>query len=188
MNWIKAIKHYQPSNEQEKSDKEMILYAIETFEDVLTRNNKIAHMTSSAFIVNKKRDKTLMIHHNIYNSWSITGGHVDGETDLLAVALREAIEETGITNATPISSDIFSLDLLPVLGHMRKGVYISAHLHLSIIYLFEADERESLMVNPDENSDVKWLPMDEIEAYSNEPHMITIYKKLRTKLETGEFQ
>lgn len=188
MNWVESIKHYQPINEQEKSDKEMILHAMETFDDVLTRNNKIAHMTSSAFIVNKSRDKTLMVHHNIYNSWSITGGHVDGDTDLEAVALREALEETGINDATPISRHIFSMDLLPVLGHMRKGVYVSAHLHLSIIYLFEADERESLMINPDENSDVKWIPMDEIEAYSNEPHMITVYKKLRTKLETGEFQ
>ena len=62
-------------------------------------------MTASGFIVNEARNKTLMVHHNIYNSWSWTGGHADGDSDLLAVALREAREETGIVNVTPLSRE-----------------------------------------------------------------------------------
>lgn len=53
-------------------------------------------MTASAWVVNKDRSKVLMIYHNIYNSWSWLGGHADGETDLLAVAIREVREEAGI--------------------------------------------------------------------------------------------
>mgnify|MGYP002237558723 CR=1 FL=1 len=53
-------------------------------------------MTASAWVVNKDRSKVLMIYHNIYNSWSWLGGHADGETDLLAVAIREVREEAAL--------------------------------------------------------------------------------------------
>ncbi|MBC2582607.1 NUDIX hydrolase [Clostridium sp. DJ247] len=182
MNWIELIKTYNPYNEQEKKDKEIILYCINTFNDILTRDNEIAHITSSAFVINKTKDKVLMIHHNIYNSWSWTGGHADGEEDLLAVAIKEAKEETGVRSIYPISSDIFSIDVLPVLGHIKKGKYVAAHLHLSVAYLVEADENELLIVKADENSDVKWIPIYEVTAYTSEPHMQLVYKKLISKI------
>lgn len=184
MDWIEAIKGYIPCNEQEKKDKEMILDCIISFEDVLTRNNKLVHMTSSAFVVNKKRDKVLMVYHNIYGSWSWTGGHADGEGDLLSVALKEAKEETGVISISPVVSGIFSLDVLPVLGHIRKGEYVSAHLHLTAAYLLEADENDPLTVKPDENSGVKWIPMDQVNEYSSEPHMKKVYDKLISKVKS----
>jgi len=182
VNWIKSIKNYIPFNEQEEKDKELIKYCINKFDDILTRGNHIAHITSSGFVVNKARDKVLMVHHNIYNSWSWTGGHADGEEDLLAVAIKEAIEETGVKNIYPVLSKIFSLDILPVLGHIKRGDYISAHLHLSIAYLVEADEGELLIVKDDENSAVKWIPIDKVNLYSNEPHMHHVYEKLICKI------
>lgn len=183
MEWIQLIRRYNPYDEQEKKDKEVILYCIETFNNILTRDNQVAHITSSAFVVNKTKDKVLMIHHNIYNSWSWTGGHADGDEDLLAVAIKEAREETGIKNIKPISSDIFSLEILPVLGHVRREKYVSAHLHLSVAYLVEADENEELVVKADENSDVRWIPIDEVNTYSSEPHMQKVYKKLIDKIQ-----
>lgn len=81
MNWIEALEKYEACSEQEKKDKEIILKCIDTFDDILTRNNEIAHITSSGFVVNRNRDKVLMVYHNIYNSWSWTGGHADGEED-----------------------------------------------------------------------------------------------------------
>lgn len=182
MNYIDLIKAYKPYNEQEKKDKEKFLYCINTFEDVLTRDNEIAHVTSSSFILNKNKDKVLMIYHNIYNSWAWTGGHADGEEDLLAVAIREATEETGVKNIKPITSDIFSLDVLPVLGHIKRGEYVSAHLHLNVTYLLQADENELLIVKKDENSAVKWIPIDEVVECSNEPHMKKVYEKLISKI------
>jgi 8-oxo-dGTP pyrophosphatase MutT (NUDIX family) len=182
--FIESIERYVPYNEQEKKDKEMVLYCLEAFDDILTRKNRILHMTSTAFVINKKRDKVLMVHHNIFNSWSLTGGHADGEADLLAVALKEAKEETGIRNISPVISDIFSLDVLSVVGHIKNGEYISAHLHLSMAYLLEADENDVLTVKVDENSAVKWIPIDQVSKYSNEPHMIKVYDKLISKLIT----
>ncbi len=182
MNWINSIKNYKPYNEQEKKDKEIILNCINIFDDVLTRNNEIAHITSSAFVVNKNRDKVLMVHHNIYNSWSWTGGHADGETDLLAVAIREVKEETGVKNVYPVISDIFSIDILTVVGHIKKGKYVAPHLHLSIAYLLEADEEEALTIKEDENSGVRWVPIDKVNEYSNEAHMKKVYEKLISKI------
>lgn len=185
MDWIDLIKEYTPYTEQEKKDKELILHCIDTFHDVLQRDNEIAHITSSAFAVNKTKDKVLVVHHNIYNSWSWTGGHADGETDLLAVALKELKEETGIKSANGITSKIFSLDILPVVGHIKRGNYVAAHLHLSVAFLVEADENEMMIVKEDENSGVKWIPMDEMMIYSNEPHMQKVYSKIISKIREG---
>lgn len=182
MNWIESIKEYKPYNEQEEKDKEITVKCQEMYDDILTRNNEIAHITSSAFVVNRKRDKVLMVHHNIYNSWSWTGGHADGDEDLLSVAIREVKEETGVRNVYPVSEDILTLDIIPVQGHIKKEKYVAPHLHLSITYLFEADENEPLVVKPDENSGVQWIPIDEIDRFSNEPHMIKIYNKAVSKI------
>ncbi|MBM7871243.1 8-oxo-dGTP pyrophosphatase MutT (NUDIX family) [Clostridium pascui] len=183
MNWIESIKKYTACNDQEKKDKEITIKGIEMFDDILTRDNELVHMTSSAFVVNKNRDKTLMVHHNIFNSWSWTGGHADGEEDLLFVAIKELKEEAGVKNICPVSEDIVSLDIIHVPGHIKKGKYVSPHLHISIAYLVEADENEPLVIKPDENSGVQWIPIEEIDTYSNEPHMKKIYNKIISKIQ-----
>lgn len=125
-----------------------------------------------------------MIFHKIYNSWSWTGGHADGDSDLLKVAIKEASEETGLKNIKPISKDIFSLDVLTVNGHLKNGEYVSSHLHLSVAYLLEADENEELVVNEDETKGVKWVPIDKVDSYSSEPYMIGVYNKFNEKIKS----
>ena len=178
------IEQYRPWNEQEERDKAVILaqFAQHVQQDLFVRENDIMHMSASAWIVNKSRDKVLMVYHNIYHSWSWTGGHADGERDLLAVALREAMEETGVTDIAPVKEDIFSLEILTVDGHEKHGSYVPSHLHLNVTYLLEADERETLRVKPDENSAVAWFaPEDALKACS-EPWMAErIYRKLLEK-------
>ena len=185
MKYVKQIKRFIPQSEQEKKDKEATLKYIEDFSDILTRENELVHMTASAFVINKDKTKALMVHHNIFNSWSFAGGHADGKEDLLEIALCEVKEETGIQNPRPIGEDIVTIDILPVLGHFKNDKYISAHLHISVSYLFEADENENLKIKADENSDVKWLPIDEINDYSNEAHMKKVYAKIISKIKEG---
>ena len=90
---LNQIEHYTPFNEQEEPDKQLILNWIRNNTNAFSRENTVAHMTASAWVVNQDKSKILMVYHNIYNSWSWLGGHADGETDLLAVALREVKEE-----------------------------------------------------------------------------------------------
>lgn len=184
MSWIDSIKKYFPCNEQERKDKEIVIKSLDLFDDLLSRDNEIIHITSSAFVINKNKDKVLMVHHNIFNSWSLTGGHADGEEDLLLVAINEVKEETGVKNVYPVSKDILSLDVLSVFGHTRKGKYVPPHLHISITYLIVADENDPLIVKIDENSAVKWISLDEIDVYSNEPHMKKIYAKMVAKIKS----
>ena len=177
------IENYKPYNEQEEKDKDVMLKYINTFDDVLTRNNEFGHFTASAWVVNKDRTKVLMIYHNIYNSWAWTGGHADGEEDLLGVAVREVKEETGVKNVVPLSNDIFSLEIATVNGHVKRGKYVASHVHLNLTYLLEVDETESLMIKEDENSGVKWINFEDVEKMSTEKWMVEkVYKKIIEKL------
>ena len=177
------IEKYVPYNEQEEKDKNTILKYMDTFEDTLTRNNEFGHFTASAWVVNKERTKVLMIYHNIYKSWAWTGGHADGESDLLSVAVREVKEETGVENVKVLDDDIFSLEIVCVNGHVKRGKYVSSHVHLNVTYLLEVDENETLRIKEDENSGVKWVPIDEIEVASTERWVKEkVYRKLNEKL------
>lgn len=182
------IEEYQPYNEQEANDKQIMLKYIDTFEDVLTRNNEFGHFTASAWAVNREKTKVLMIYHNIYQSWAWTGGHADGENNLLEVAIRELKEETGIKNVKVLNNNIFSLEIICVNGHIKKEKYVSSHQHLNLTYLVEVDEKEILKVKEDENSGVKWMNLEDIAKNSNEKWMIeNVYQKLNDKLKNTRY-
>jgi ADP-ribose pyrophosphatase YjhB (NUDIX family) len=178
------IEKYEPVNEQETEDKKMMIKFIEENEDYLTRDNKIAHFSASNWIVNKERTKVLMIFHNIYNSWAWTGGHADGDEDLLHVARKEAKEETGVNNLKLLSDGIASLEILTVNGHVKRGKYVSSHLHFNCTFIFEADENESIRIKADENKDVKWIEIDKVNDAVSEWWMKPTYQKLIEKTKT----
>ena len=182
MDLKKQIQNYKPYNEQEKDDQEMMLTYIETFADVLTRENKMCHFTASNWIVNKEKTKVLMAYHNIYQSWAWTGGHADGDCDLLQVALKEAKEETGLKNLKILQNDIYALQILTVDSHVKNGKFVPAHLHLDCCFLLEADEKEALTIKKDENSGVKWVNMSEVLEMTSEKNMKPVYQKLNEKL------
>ena len=182
-NLKESLEKFNPYNEQEEVERKIMLKYINDFDDVLTRQNEYGHFTSSAFVLNKERTKILMIYHKIYNSWAWTGGHSDGDNDLLYVAMKEAKEETGVKNVVPISKDIYSLELINVNGHEKRGKYVGSHIHLNVTYLLEADESEEIHIKEDENSGVKWIPIDEILEITSEPWVRNrVYAKIIDKM------
>ena len=177
--YVDEIRAYTPQNEQEAADQRLILEYIRLFPDnILTRDNEIAHLSSSGFVVNADGTRVLMAHHNIYRVWAWTGGHADGEGDLLSVALWEAREETGVEHIRPLSPAIASLDILPVWGHVKRGKWVPSHQHLNVSYLLVADERDALQIREGENSRVGWLPAERLLEYTNEWQMDDVYAKL----------
>ena len=181
------IEKYIPYNEQEKNDKKIILQYLEQFDNILTRENEFAHFTASSWVLNKEKTKVLMIYHNIYQSWAWTGGHTDGESDLLQTAIRELREETGVQNVKILDDNIFSLEVICVNGHVKKGKYVSSHVHLNLTYLLEVDENEKLQIKEDENSNVRWIPIEEIPKKVNEKWIEeNIYHKLNEKLKISD--
>ncbi|MGI6238216.1 MAG: NUDIX hydrolase [Christensenellales bacterium] len=171
---------YAPGCEQEARDRAQMLWLLDRFPDCLTRENPVAHMTASAWIVDPARERALLAYHNQYDSWAWTGGHADGEGDLLPVALREAREETGLC-AAPAQASPISLESLCVEGHIKRGAYVSAHIHMNLTYLLIADPAAPVRPKADENSGVRWFAFREVNAHCSEPFMRTIYDKLMSR-------
>lgn len=189
MDYKYQIEEFLPVTDQEESDKRIIQRYIKEFGDqILTRDCELGHITSSGMIFNKQLDKVLMVYHNIYQSWSWTGGHADGDKDLLYVALKEAKEETGIVHIAPIQEKILTLDILPVWGHEKNGSYVSSHLHLNITYSLAAEETDRLIVKEDENSGVRWLEIEKLEHYVREPDMMPVYQKIIHKVQNKSYK
>lgn len=183
MELLAELEQYIPWNEQEARDREELIRRLRSGEHLYTRRNTAAHLTASAWVTSPDRRQVLMAHHNLYNSWAWLGGHADGEEDLLSTALREVREESGLLRLRPVSGRIYSLEILPVSGHEKKGRYVSSHLHLNVTYLIEADPSEAVRCRPDENSRVAWFPLEEAAAASAEPWFRQrIYSKLNAKL------
>ena len=173
------IAAYVPQSQAEAADKAQILYYVNQYPDtILTRENTVAHITASGFILSTDGEWVLMAHHNIYRVWAWTGGHADGEGDLLSVALREAREETGAEHIRPLSTAIASLEILPVWGHVKRGKYVCAHQHLNVSYLLTADRDGPLTPRPGENTKVGWLPAARLLELTNEWQMDEVYTKL----------
>lgn len=191
MQLLKDVSTFKPFNEQEIQDKAVIARALENDPTCFDRRAQ-AHMACSIWTVDPSFTQTLLVYHNIYNSWSWIGGHADGEHDLAAVALRELEEETGVSRANLMhwgefshsgSSPIYSLEVLTVNGHEKHGRYVSSHLHLNVTYLAIADPTQPLRIKPDENSGVQWVPIEDAILLSTEPWIRDrIYRKLIDKL------
>lgn len=180
---LEELEQYRPWNEQEERDRTELLRRLRSGEDLYTRDNSAGHLTASAWVVSPDRRQVLMAYHNIYDSWSWLGGHADGDHDLLAVALREVREESGLTAVRPVSRSIYSVEILTVDGHEKRGAYVSSHLHLNVTYLLEADPAAPVRCKPDENSRVGWFGLEEAVAASSEPWFRErVYRKLNEKL------
>lgn len=182
MELLEQLERYIPWNEQEAADRRELLRQLYSGEQLYTRENASAHLTASAWVVSPDRKKVLMAYHNLYDSWAWLGGHADGERDLLAVAMREVREESGLVTVTPVTPELYSLEILTVDGHEKHGRYVSSHLHLNVTYLLEADPSQPIRCKIDENSRVGWFTPGEAIAASSEPWFRErIYPKLIEK-------
>lgn len=176
------LRNYICWNEQEEKDRAEILRRMAK-EELFFRTNTGAHFSASAWVVSPDRSMVLMCYHRIYQSWCWLGGHSDGDHDLMRVAVGEVMEESGLRNVRPVSDDIFSLEILTVNGHIKKGEYISSHLHFNVTYLLEADPLSPLRGNEEENEGVMWFPFSEAPDASDEPWMRDrVYRKLNEKV------
>ncbi len=183
MSFIDEIKKYKPINLQEEADKGLILELYEIYGNkLLNRDINISHITVSAWITNETMDKVLLNYHNIFKNWGWLGGHADGMDNLLEVAKKEIYEESGLKNITPFTKDIISIEALPVISHMKKGKFISSHIHLNVTYLFMANENDELIINKNEGSGLKWVKMEEAPILTHEEQMKPIYIKLNNRI------
>ena len=185
-NVYSLIKSYRPSCEQEKQDKEFMLWCVENMNDLLTRKNDQFHFTASAFVINQTHKKVLAIYHNIYDSWSFVGGHADGMKVMQNVALKEAKEETSLKELKMLNGGApISIEKLLVEQHYKGEKLVYEHYHLNLTFLLEANDQMPLVIKTDENSDIKWMTFDEFLESVSEPKMLPIYQKIIDKIKNG---
>lgn len=181
---IEEIKKYQPVDEIEEADYQSMMEFIHHYgEDAFLRTSLNGHMSASCLVVNENHDRVLMAYHLIYQSYGWLGGHADGEYDLESVARRELFEETGVSKMKKIYDGIASIEVLNVKSHMKRGKYVSSHLHFNVTYLFECSDELPIRIKADENSSVKWIKIEDIDKVVTEPKLIKIYKKILKRLE-----
>ncbi len=173
------IQSFQPYTAEEQAAKERLLGLLELHgKRMLERDCEAGHITCSGFILSPDLQETLMAYHLIYGSVGWTGGHADGDADLLGVAIREAMEETSVTQVYPQSRRILSIDILPVPPHEKRGKPVAAHVHYNVTYGLIVPKNQKIADKPDENRSVMWLRTEAIAAHCTEPQMLPIYEKL----------
>lgn len=145
---------------------------VETNPRCFERSLAVGHITGSAWIVNPNRDRFLLTFHSKLNLWLQLGGHADGNPDILAVAGREAQEESGLSNIRCLSPEIFDLDIHRIPEH--KGV--AEHYHYDVRFLFEADDAQELVIS-DESHDLRWMRGDEIRQLTQEESILRMLRK-----------
>lgn len=156
----KSLEFYQTQGLDEEKETDSFLDFLKGGPTQFFREQLEGHFTGSAWVVSQNHQKVLLTHHRKLGLWLHLGGHADGEIDLRKVALREAEEESGLTNLCLIS-DIFDLDhhRIPERAHEPE------HWHYDIRYVVQATGDETFQVS-DESLALAWF---DIKSLINNP-------------------
>ncbi len=170
---LDLLEKYIPTDKNELKMRNETIEFVKANEDCFKRELLIGHVTGSAWIVNDARTHVLMMHHRKLNQWFQPGGHCDGDSDVLNVALKEANEETGLQNLRVVNGEIYDIDvhLIPE----RKSVPV--HYHYDIRFLVEADMNEQLTVT-EESNDLAWVSLEKIAEHNNSESIMRMGRKI----------
>jgi len=160
-------------------EKQMLIDMIQFVEEnerCFDRNLTAGHITGSAWLVDKSLNHVFLTHHKKLNQWFQPGGHSDNDANTLAVAMREASEESGIEDVfiQPYFDRIFDIDIHTIPARKDEP----EHFHYDIRFILEADMNQPLKIS-DESHEIKWVPLEEVENYSQERSILRMLKKMK---------
>jgi 8-oxo-dGTP pyrophosphatase MutT (NUDIX family) len=116
------------------------------------------HVTGSALLLNQIGDKILMNYHKSLNRWLCFGGHCDGDEDVFNVAIRETMEESGLTVFKPLSPNFIDLDIHEIPANPKREE--PKHFHYDVRYVMQMTDEQTHMIS-DESVALKWVGFDE---------------------------
>lgn len=168
---ISALEAYRPSDETERGHVQETLELLKRGESCFYRHDFPGHIVGGGWLVSCDGTKVLLTRHKYLNRWLQFGGHADGETDILAVALQETLEESGVKDFSPALEGVFDVDVHPIPANPKKDE--PAHMHYELRYLLRAND--DTVIDPE--CEVKWLGIDEVLKMDVEPAMQRMVKK-----------
>lgn len=173
----KLLRRYQPTHE-EKAFKEKMKAFVDVFEDCFERSLDCGHFTASAMLLNKNRSKALLLHHAKLNIWVQPGGHADGDSNLLLVAIKEAQEESGILGIIPVSEEIFDIDIHQIPANAQH----QAHDHFDVRFLLQVNSDEEFIKN-EESKELLWVDQSTVKNFTKERSVLRLFEKVAKFLE-----
>ena len=178
------LSRHAPGDEAEAADLARIRAFVQTHPQPFDRGLAEGHLTGSAVVLTADGARVLLLYHAKLRRWLQPGGHAEaGESAGEAVALREALEETGLSrlalhDAAPRPLDVDVHDI-----PARKDE--PAHEHLDLRYLVVADAGEPLRPGDGETRQVRWFAWDELQALDLDHGLRRALAKARFWCETG---
>lgn len=151
----KLLEQYKPIFPDEIVAKQRIQKFVAQYPDCFERTLAVGHITASAWLLHKDGSHALLMHHAKLNDWFQLGGHCDGDSDVLRVAIKEAQEESGIMHIEPLSKSIFDIDIHPIPANSRE----QAHYHYDIRFLLQVKSDEQVVKNK-ESKELRWVGKD----------------------------
>jgi 8-oxo-dGTP pyrophosphatase MutT (NUDIX family) len=176
---VAALEQLVPGDEEEARDRGRIIDFVRLHDDPFDRRIVAGHLTGSALIVSHDGACVLLLHHRKLDRWLQPGGHADpGETAGEQVALREALEETGIRGLSlhpgaprPLDVDVHEIPA-------RAGE--PAHEHLDLRYLVVAPAAAEVAPDLGELHAIRWVRWDETDSLSPDAGLCRALAKART--------
>ncbi len=149
---IEMLENYKPEAHEEILFKNRMISFIEENPNCFDRSLEIGHITASAWLLNQDGSKALLMHHMKLDKWFQLGGHCDGNSDVLAVAIKEAQEESGILQISPVSRDIFDIDIHLIPANKKE----KEHYHYDVRFLLQVTSNEEVVQNS-ESKELRWI-------------------------------
>ena len=173
---LNLLLQYKTSYMEEAAYQSRSIDFVRQHADCFYRELWPAHVTGSSWVVNPQRTHALMLHHKKHDQWFQPGGHADGHADILAVALRETSEETGLDPGAIqlLSHNIFDIDVhaIPAIGNEPE------HEHFDIRFLVQINDALAIPGN-DESHQVLWVPLNQVSRYNNNLSTYRMVEKTR---------
>ena len=169
---LEKLNRYQPADASEHADLDRVLQFVCEHPTCFESHHPPGHFTGSAWLLDSTGKRVLLTLHGKLGKWLQLGGHADGDGDLLAVALRESREESGIDAIEPISEEIFDLGVHETPGH--DGM--AEHLHFDIRFLLRCRESDRFVVS-DESHALSWFTPDQVDAMDADESVLRMNKK-----------
>jgi 8-oxo-dGTP pyrophosphatase MutT (NUDIX family) len=171
---LKLLKKYQPL-EEEGDIKNTLIEFIKANSNCFDRELDYGHITGSSWLLNKTGDKALLLHHKKLDKWLQPGGHADGDGDVLAVAIKEAKEESGISDIESLQQDIFDIDIHLIPANTRE----KEHFHYDIRFLLQVKNDEEGQIS-EESKGMSLISKNEENLHNIDKSIKRMIKKWRT--------